>query len=261
MRPIPVCLFLAGFAAAQSPAPPAFEVASVKINQQFRPNDRSTWRPQLELSPGSLIMRNYSLRMASAWAYHVQYSQIAGPDWIDSVRYDILAKSGAAARNDDEVRGMLQALLADRFHMAVHRESREMEVLALLLPKGGHKMKESDPNAAPGAHDDPARGRVIQGVTLQLLLDEWSRETNVPMIDMTGLKGRFDFSLNVQQYVGALRARVMSDPTTKPPADDEARVMLFQDMVAGEMGLRLEPRKAPVEVVVIDRADKTPVEN
>ena len=63
--------------------------------------------------------------------------------------------------------------------MAVHRENRDMEVLALLLEKGGHQMKESDPNVTPAAHDDPARGRVIQGVELQLLLDEWSRELTV----------------------------------------------------------------------------------
>ena len=138
---------------------------------------------------------------------------------------------------------------------------REMEVLALVLPKGGHKMKESDPNTTPGAHDDPARGRVIQGASLQLLLDEWSREANAPMVDMTGLKGLFDFSLNTSKYLAALRASVMADPTTKPATEDEARVMLLQEIVEGELGLRLELRRAPVEVVVIDRADKTPVEN
>ena len=261
MRRILACVFLAASAVAQSPSPPAFEVASVKINQQFRQDDRSTWVPfRLEISPGSLTMRNYSLRMATAWAYHVQYSQIAGPDWIDAIRYDIIAKTGAAAQNDDELRPMLQSLLAERFHMVVHRENRDMEVLALLLPKGDHKMKESDPNVTPGAHDDPVRGRVIQGVGLQILLDEWSRELTVPMVDMTGLKGRFDISLNVKKYVEALRSRVMADPTSIP-TDDQARVILFQDLVAGELGLRLEPRKAAVEVILIDRADKTPVEN
>jgi len=261
MRLILVGVFLAVSAAAQNPAPPAFEVASVKINPQFRQGDRATWVPfRLETSPGRLTIQNYSLRMAAAWAYHVQYSQIAGPDWIDAVRYDIFAKTGAAAQKDDELRPMLQALLAERFHMAVHRENRDMEVLALVLPKGGHKMKESDPNVTPGAHDDPARGRVIQGAELQILLDEWSRELTVPMVDMTGLKGRFDFSLNTKKYVEALRSRVMADPANRP-TDDEARVMLFQDLVAGELGLRLEPRKAPVEVIVIDRADRTPVEN
>ena len=261
MRPILVCVFLAGSAAAQNPAPPAFEVASVKINPQFRQEDRTTWAPfRLDISPGSLNMRNYSLRMAAAWAYHVQYSQIAGPDWLDSIRYDVFAKTGAAAQKDDQLRVMLQTLLAERFHMAVHRESRDLEVLALLLPKGGHRMKESDPNATPGAHDDPALGRVIQGVELQVLLDEWSRELSMPMVDMTGLKGRFDFSLNIQKYVQALRSHVMADPANRP-TDDQAKVILFQDMVAGELGLRLEPRKAPVAVVVIDRADKTPVEN
>ena len=100
--------------------------------------------------------------------------------------------------------------------MAVHRESRDMEALALLLPKGGHQMKESDPNVTPAAHDDPARGRVIQGVDLQLLFDEWSRELTVPMVDMTGPKGHFDISLNTQKYVEALRSRVMADPTNRP---------------------------------------------
>jgi len=77
---------------------------------------------------------------------------------------------------------------------------------------------------------------------------------------MTGLKGRYDFTFNPQKYVTAMRSRVMADPQ-QARNEDELKLILLQDIVAGELGLRLEPRRAPVEVLVIDHVEKSPSEN
>jgi uncharacterized protein (TIGR03435 family) len=258
MRPILLSVFLACSALAQNPAPPAFEVASVKISPTFQQGDRSM---HMDRSPGSLTFRNMNLTMLIAWAHHLQWPQIVGPAGMDAQRYDVLAKAAGPA-TDDEMRPMLQALLAERFKLVVHRETRQLEVLAILLPKSGtHKMTESKVVEGEGGHrQDPVRGTVIEGAELAQLGDELAREAGAPIVDMTGLKGRFDFTFNVPKYVEALRARVMADPQHVPP-EAQMKATLMQDLFAGELGLRLEPRKAPVEVLVIDRFEKSPVEN
>jgi uncharacterized protein (TIGR03435 family) len=251
--------FLATAALAQPSAPPSFEVASVKINRDFRQDDRSTWRPSIEISPGSVSMHNVTLVMALASAYHVQRPQIAGPAWFDSERYDILAKTGTPV-SLDEIRPMLVALLAERFRIVTHRETRQMAVLALVEPKGGHKMTPAEETKPAGATELPGGGRLIKGAALADLAEEFAREIAVPIVDMTGLKGRFDFTMNPGKYVTELRSRVLADPQHAPP-ESELHVILLQDLIAGDLGLRLESRKAPVEVVVVDRAEKVPTEN
>jgi uncharacterized protein (TIGR03435 family) len=260
MRPIFVFVFLAASAFAQNSAPPAFDAASVKINQQFSLDNRATWLNTVDTTPGSLAIRNFNLAMILAWAYHVQRQQISGPAWIDSQRYDIFAKPGRPA-TEDEMRQMLQTLLVERFKLAVHRESRRMDVLAMLVPKSGHKMTPSKTEGPAGNRQDPERGLVIEGVDLAEFANEMSRDAavGVPIVDMTCLKGRFDFTWNVQKYVSAMRARVMAEG--RPISDSEASLMVMQDALAGELGLQLEQRKEPVDVIVIDHAEKSPVEN
>ena len=251
-------VFLAASALAQNSAPPAFDAASVKINPQFSLNNRATWLNTLDTTPGSLTIRNFNLAMIVAWAYHVQRPQVSGPAWIDSQRYDIFAKAGRTV-SEDELRQMLQGLLVERFKLAVHRESRRLDVLAMLLPKAGHKMTPSQTEGPAQNRQDPVRGMVLEGVDLGEFANELSRDVEVPVVDMTGLKGRFDFTFNVQKYVAALRARVMAGG--KPIGESDARVMVMQDILAGELGLQLEPRQAPVDVIAIDHAEKSPVEN
>jgi len=259
MRPITLSVFLAVSALAQNPAPPAFEVASVKVNQQFRQENRATWLRNLDTSPGRLTFRNVNLTMAIAWAYHLQGQQIVGPAGMDSQRYDIMAVAGGPA-SEGEMRPMLQALLADRFKLALHRETRQLEVLALVVPKGGHKMTESKIEGPTRNRQDPDRGTVVEGALLADVVEDMAREMAVPIVDMTGLKGRFDFPFNPQKYVAALRSQVMADPQHALNEAD-MRLMVMQDTVAGQLGLRLEPRRAPVEVLVIDHVEKSPSEN
>src|SRR5579883_1990284 len=134
MRTGTLCLFLAVSALAQTPAPPAFEVASVKINEKFRQADRGTWLIDVQHTPGTLTLRNVNLTMLVAWAYGVQRPEVFGPDGMDSRRYDIFAKTSGPMDSDD-MWPLLKPLLEERFKMVVHREKRRMEVLALTVPK------------------------------------------------------------------------------------------------------------------------------
>jgi uncharacterized protein (TIGR03435 family) len=255
-----VCAFLAGSALAQNAAPPAFEVASVKLNQLYRQDDPSTWRPVINSSPGGITIRNATLRVIAAVAYDIQRPQVAGPEWIDTQRYDIAAKAGGPV-NYAAMLPLLRALLAERFKMESHLETRQMEVMAMLLPKSGtHKMTPSKVTEGEiKNHQDPVRGMVIEGAPLKGFATEMSREFTIPVVDMTGLEGRFDFALNPQKYVQEFRNAMMA--SRERIEEPEARVILMQNILEGDLGLRLEKRKAPVEVLVIDKAEKSPVEN
>ena len=156
---------------------------------------------------------------------------------------------------------MLQTLLAERFHFGSHRESRPADVLVLTLSKGGHKMMPSKrTEGPPEARQDPVRGTVIEGVTLAELCEDMSHDRHsIPVVDMTGLTGRFDFTLNIKKYQDALRARFISE--ARPISEDEFYVSLIQDLLSGELGLKVDQRRAPVEFLVIDKADQKPTEN
>jgi uncharacterized protein (TIGR03435 family) len=257
MRIIALSALLAASAFAQNAAPPAFEVASVKINEQFRQDDRSTWQTALQTPGDKLTMRNLTMRTILAWAYNVQWPQIAGPAWIDSGRYDIFAKASKAA-TEDEMRPMLQTLLAERFKLQFHRETRQVQVMAVLVPQSGHKMTASTKEKAE-SRQDPVRGHVLEGVLISQLLEEMAHDGNsIPVVDMTGLKGRFDFTMNVQKYRDELMARARTEP---PVSDAELRQRFMENLLYGELGLKVESRKTPVEFLVIDRADQKPVQN
>src|SRR5215831_17852210 len=121
------------------PTPAAFDVASVKASQ---PSGRESRRERIEAVPGSLIMGNVRFQTAIRWAYHVQDYQVSGPSWIGDQRYDIVAKAATPAP-EIELRQMLRTLLAERFQLAIHRQTREMQAYVVVIGKGGHKMTES----------------------------------------------------------------------------------------------------------------------
>jgi uncharacterized protein (TIGR03435 family) len=258
MRSVFLFVFAAASALAQDSAPPAFDVASIKASSQFSPENRVTWLSKIDTSPGSLTMRNVNLTMIVAWAYDVQRPQVAGPAGMDSERYDIFAKTDRPAA-EGEMRRMLQTLLAERFKTALHREHRQMEAMAMMVPKGGHKMKQSQIEGLTQNRQDPVRGSIIEGAALADLANDMSRELEMPVVDMTGLKGRFDFTFNVKKYVEAVRSRLLAE--ARPVSDSDARLMIMQDVMAGELGLRLESRTVSVDVVVIDHVEKSPTEN
>ena len=126
-------------------APPlTFEVASVKLAapDEAQPGDMVR---NMDSSPGHFAMRNVSLRFCIEWAYDLKDYQVEGPDWIKSeMRYDIVATAPGASDND--MRPMLQALLTDRFQLKVHRQTRNLDIYALLPGKGSPKVTQAGPD-------------------------------------------------------------------------------------------------------------------
>jgi uncharacterized protein (TIGR03435 family) len=175
-------------------------------------------------------------------AYHISPHQISGgPGWLDSERFDLEAKAEIPAEKA-ELRIMLQSLLAERFQLVIHRDTKEMPVYALTLGKAGigpnlHIFHEGDPQPVPvwGSRTDTHHPTVLINGTLEgfaYLLGGPPNDLGRPVIDKTGLTGH---------YVGWLRW-----------LDDDDLIPAIEE----ELGFRLEPQRAPVEIVVIDKIEK-----
>ena len=226
---------------------PKFEVASVKkANGGGPPGDIPR---NLETSPGHFSMRNVPLRMALEWAFDLKDYQISGPEWIKvDDRYDITARAGGPTK-EQEMRPMLQALLVERFQMKSHRETREMPVYVLLPGKGEPKVKEVSADAQPSFGGGSPTGAMFLAQPISRFTFMLTRRMDRPVLDMTGLKGRYDFTIDLSGLGFNGREPEVPGGTSIFTA------------VQRDMGLRLESRKEPIEVLVIDSLSKTPTEN
>ena len=238
----------AGF--AQSDAP-SFEVASVKVSQLGRKGGEGAGRQGIQVEPGSLTMRNVTLTNAIRWAYGVQDFQVSGPAWIKEDRYDIAAKASDRA-DEERLRLMLQRLLSDRLKVAVHREERVMPYYILSIAKGGLKAKPSTGEGEPDIHPGPNRTTAVAvRMTPARFCELLANILHAPIQDQTGLKGAYDAILDFAQLIAAY--------PQGPPAEDIPAMIMngIQDM----LGLKLEPKKGPMDMLVVDRAEKVPTEN
>ena len=148
---------------------------------------------------------------------------------------------------------MLQALLADRFKLTFHRQTKDLPVYALTVGKNGHKLHESEGDG-PGSIKPNKLGVVAQRTTLAEAADLLSQPLQTPVVDMTGLTGRYDFSIDLAPYIsGDLR---------RGPGDQAPDIIaIAMTAIQEQLGLKLEPRKAPIEMLVVDHAEKVPTEN
>lgn len=204
-------------------------------------------------TPDSLTMRNVSLKGALRWAYHVNYAQVQGPAWLDGDRFDISARAGEPV-NDDQLRVMLQALLADRFKMEVHRQTKELQAYVLTVAKGGPKFRESQTQGE--SLIEPQRDRLaisVQRAQISQLTDMLSRLLQTPVVDSTGLAGRYDVTIDATKYLDDL----------KPPAGGGIPdvVSVLMRGIQEELGLKLESKKMPLDLIIVDRAERTPTAN
>jgi len=241
-------VLLAPAFAQTPPAAPSFEVASVKVSAMGEGKNRET----IQATPGSLSMRNITLKSCIRWAYHVMDPQVSGPEWLNSQRYDIVGKAAGPAK-EDELRPMLQTLLASRFKLELHRETRELSVFLLVVGKNGPKFKVSQTEGESSI--EPQRKTmevVIQRAQVSQLVDALANIFHTPVIDMTGLTGKYDITINASKYID--RQGGGSDGPPDPLA-------LIMQGLQEELGLKLEAKKQPVELLVIDHAEKTPTEN
>jgi uncharacterized protein (TIGR03435 family) len=227
---------------------PAFDVASIRVAQR----EQGMQLEPVHFSPDSLTIRGATLKTAIAWAYHVMEYQVQGPNWLGFDHYDIVAKA-AAPGTEDELRLMLQTLLAERFKVALHHETKVFQAYLLTVGKNGPKFQESE---SEGASSVEARKEsmsvVVSRTPLSQLTDILSKVLQTPVVDMTGLTGRYDITLNLAKYLQDLQ------PAGGGPPDV---VGVLLSGVQEELGLKLEAKKTPLDLLIIDTAEKIPAEN
>jgi uncharacterized protein (TIGR03435 family) len=292
MNPIRYILPIAcaSFAAfCQTPATRVeFEVASVKPSVESA-NAMANVSRGLHIDGAMVSFNGMPLKWYVHYAYTVKESEITGPAWLNAVRFDVVAKLPAGATRE-QIPAMMQALLADRFKMTTHRESKEFSVYALVVAKGGSKLKESPLD--PDTDDGPGKANVdvnvtgqregatislgkgasvafegqrlvAKKVTMAYLADSLARFVDRPVVDMTGLTGTYDCTLDYN--LDDVRALILSSAPPGPPLPPrqaevgETTVSLMDSLAA--VGLKMEPRKAPLDMLVIDHIEKTATEN
>lgn len=227
-----------------------FEVASVK---RAPPPTGNGINSSMRLDPGRLTCSNVSLKKLIFESYGVKDYQVSGPDWLGTEIYDITATVPSGVTRDD-VQAMIQSLLADRFQLALHRDTREMPVLALVVGKSGPKLQEVE--FARGSTSASAGKFTAVTVPIRNFTEFLSRQTGRPVLDMTGLKGFYSFTLSFTPD----QAPTAPGPDSGPIAESAVGASLFT-AIQEQLGLRLEARKAPVEILVVDHAEKVPTEN
>jgi uncharacterized protein (TIGR03435 family) len=222
---------------------PAFDVASI------RPSEGG--REAVDLAPGGVTMRNMRLTGVIRWAYNVLDVQVSGPDWLNTTRFDIVAKAATPAK-EPELRTMMQKLLADRFKLELHRQTKEVNAMVLTVAKNGHKLKEVQEEGSPSF----STGRLNltgKGATIAQLITFLSRETRQPIVDQTGLTGRYDYFLDINAYVTE-EMRGQPGPPVEAPS-------IIANAMQAQLGLKVEGKKTPLEVLIVDKMEKMPTEN
>jgi uncharacterized protein (TIGR03435 family) len=264
------CLFLwiacAAFAQGAG-APLAFEVASVKVAAGGEPRDILGAVIPLGMrggpgssDPGQISFTSASLKTIIVSAYGVKRYQVSGPDWLEAGGYNIIAKLPPDTSRE-QVRLMLQNLLAERFKLTLHREKRELPVYTLVVAKNGPKIKASqaDPEAGGswGAWNGNARWVAPNETMLDFADFFLSPRLDRPVLDMTGLTGKYDVTL----YWAAenMMVRTATARNTGTEAAEPAPTIFAA--VQEELGLKLERSTSPMDGLVIDHVEKTPAEN
>ena len=263
---------MAGIAFGQAASKIEFEVATVK------PAAPLTGRTVPRGGPGSSdpvhVHYTYvSVKNLLVLAYGLPQHQITGPAWIDSERYDIAANVPPGA-GTEQVNVMLQNLLADRFQLVVHREMRDLSLYELTVLRNGPKIQpyQEDPNEParepgqpvfrnglplprPGgiafalSADGAERQEIARKHSMAQLAVTLANDLGRPVVDKTGLKGEYDYTL---------RYRPMAAPPSPGGTSDAPDLLVA---VQEQLGLKLESKKASVEMLVVDSGQRKPTEN
>jgi uncharacterized protein (TIGR03435 family) len=233
-------------------ANPSFEVATIKPS---KPDDQ---RKAFIVRGNEFHIINQPLTQMISFAFDVQAKQVIGlPDWAESDKFDIDGKpDGEGAPNGKQWKIMIQKLLADRFGLKFHKDKKELSVYVLSVSKTGEKMTKNDssPNGLPGLF---FQGLGKLNVRNALMSDftglMQSAVLDRPVVDQTGLTGRFDFSLNWtpdDSQFGGMGAKV------PPPTDTVDAPPNLYTAIQEQIGLKLEATRAPADVMVIDNVQK-----
>jgi uncharacterized protein (TIGR03435 family) len=230
-----VCLGMAAFVQAQE----SFEAASIKPHPGV-----VTFAADPSVKGNRVTATASTLLDLIESAYHARRDQILGaPGWVDSDHYDLEATAGASAITTDQMRRMLQTLLAERFQLRIHRETRAVPMFALVVDKKGPKLRDSLP-------DEPSKGRitgdgsgmhmeVAKGTMAQLADRLSSNGAGQPVMDKTGLTGIYSYRLDWVNAPGS-----DSELPSLPAALEE------------QLGLKLEPTKGTSAMIVIEHVER-----
>jgi uncharacterized protein (TIGR03435 family) len=246
--------------AQTAPAPLTFEVVSVKPSAPDVPG--FFFQPQ---PGGNLRITGGTLKNLIAFAYNAREFAISGgPGWVNSDRFDIDARTAHLsppenlAANPQQMQERVKSLLAERFQLVIHNESKEQNVYALIVAKNGPKLHEVKPESNQMIRK---RGTSItgEGVGIHMLVLNLANSLDRQVLDKTGLTGRYDFKLEWSLDALGVSSPVAATGAEVPVASEPGGPSLFAALQE-QLGLRLEPQKAPVETLVIDHVAR-PSEN
>jgi uncharacterized protein (TIGR03435 family) len=206
-----------------------------------------------------LAANNLTLRSMILRAYDVKDYQVEGPEWLRTERFDVTAKFPGPLPKDREkyaaaLSAMMRKMLEDRFKVAVHREQKAFAVYGLVVGKNGIRFKEVPDTGSSWDSDD--RHLEATGVSMARFAEFLSREVDKPVLDMTGLKGAYSFKLD-----WVVEPRTVEVKSDVPVAADGAPGTNIPSAIQDQLGLKLETRKATIEVLVVDHAERVPTEN
>lgn len=236
--------------------------------------------------PVSFNCQNISLSNLVTMAYRVAYYQLSAPDWAAMARFDLRARVPEGTTKE-QLALMMESLLADRFQLTVHRESREIQRFELTVAKNGPKFREAVPRP-PGDSRDAAftpgppkldkdgyptigprggmaimydKARMYQPeMTMTMLASQLSAQLRGPVVDTTGLTGKYEISI-YWSAGDSLRTGAPAPGGGPTPADPVSAGPDLKQALQEQLGLRVESKKGPVEFVVVDHAEKVPSEN
>jgi uncharacterized protein (TIGR03435 family) len=233
----------AGFAQTADTRP-AYEAASVKVNNSGSGNSSSNG------SKGQVMMSNQTLKRLIERAYDAKPYQIFGPSWLEEAHFDLAAKYPPDTKNEDRVL-MMRTLLEDRFKLVVHHETRELQGYVLVVAKGGFKLKPVE--GAGGSSTSSSGGRVrtltVKNTSIPFLAELLARYLGEVVVDKSGIEGAYDFEF-----------KWTPEDLAANSTDADSAPSLFT-AVQETLGLKLQPQKVPVDVIVIDHAERVPIEN
>ncbi|MDR3700947.1 MAG: TIGR03435 family protein [Candidatus Sulfopaludibacter sp.] len=230
-------LVMAAIGAHGQPAP-AFEVASVKVSPPRTGTARFT---AMDSDPAMVRYSNITLKILIAVAYKFDSRLVmGGPPWLDSEVYDVVAKMPPGTPKD-QVPAMLQTLLAERFMLALHPETKDQRAYFLVVGKNGPKLK---PAREEGGQNQIIPGGIMgHAMTMGVLAGTVASVMGYHVVDKTGLTGAFDIDLR------------FTPENSKEPGPS------LLTCIQEQLGLKLEPGRAPVEMLIVDRAERIPTEN
>ena len=249
--------------AQNAPIQPKFEVASVKRTDRCFTGNSS-------IDPGSVTLKGVPLKGVLMEAFKVKMEQIEGPSWLETDCFEISAKLPKGATKD-QLPAMLHALLTERFKLVAHKEDRSRSGYALVVDKGGPKVKEDDPKANfMGSHSGQlfvgaaGYGRLKGVMPMATLARSLSTRGYGPVQDLTGLTGNYDVDLSwapnpdFEPMGSGAAVSAATPPSADSPAAPEADLFTA---LRESLGLKLERRQMQVQFLVVDHIERIPTEN